>query len=316
MKTANKAPYACLPGPAMFRQVFLRSDKKSIDRHGTVEQRLVKNQYDCDHDFRDDMVSIEVGEGCNTIEFMVSKGPLCRKVPFFNAMFNHGWLERTTRACNLPDDDPKAFTILMHWVFDVPHETCIIFTVKGLQTRSKTFMDLAILADKYLIDDLPDLIEERLIQKDLTRLNDPCYELPTASWYRLAWELLPRASILRKYFGPQNTPGYKFLYRNGILIEPETLHVTREMLREWEEIFAGRKNIDWEVQKFRTFRYVSDRLSSGRIRSSPSWKFRNMWHSPDHSFYSTVMLDDEVRLQFWRPRRWMSQSDYWFGVVF
>lgn len=145
-------------------------------------------------------------------------------------MFNHGWLETSTQSCTLPDDDPEAFSILIHWVFDVPHETPTAFTVKGLQTRSKTFMNLAIISDKYLIDDLPDIIEKRLIQKDMIRLNDPCYGLPKASWYRLAWELLPRSPVIQEYLGylGQNIPNYKFAHLNGMLVDPETFQVTRE----------------------------------------------------------------------------------------
>ncbi|TGO44418.1 hypothetical protein BCON_0523g00050 [Botryotinia convoluta] len=316
MNTADRARNTYLLGPAMFRQLVLRSSKKSINPHGNVEQQLAEDQSDCDHDLEDDMVSIQVGVGPKATDFNVPKGPLCRKVPFFNAMFNHGWLESTTKSCALQDDDPETFSILLHWVFDVPHETSVMFTVKGLHNRSETFMKLAILADKYLIGDLPELIEERLIQKDLTRLNDPCYELPKTSWYRLAWELLPRASILRKYFGPQNKPGYKFVYLNGILVEPETLQVKSEMLKEWKEIFAGRKNISEEIQKFRTFPYVRDRHSSSRVCPSPSWRFREMHDFLDFVFCSTIMLDEEILRYFWLPERRMSQSAFWVGGAY
>ncbi|THV55451.1 hypothetical protein BGAL_0008g00370 [Botrytis galanthina] len=310
MNTTDKTLDTYLLGPAMFRQLILRSSKKSIDCQKGVEQQLAKDQLDCDHDFEGHLVSIKVGQGSNTTEFLVPKHPLCSKVSFFDAMFNHGWLETSTQSCTLPDDDPEAFSILIHWVFDVPHETPTAFTVKGLQTRSKTFMNLAILADKYLIDDLPDLIETRLVQKDMTRLNDPSHKLPTAPWYRLAWELLPRASTLRKYFGPQNEPGYKFVYRNGILVEPETLEVTREMLREWEDIFAGRKGICQELEKFRTFRYARDRHLSSRICPSSSWIFRGMCDYRDFFFCSIFMLDEDILRHFWSPEPRMSQIGY------
>ncbi|TGO17001.1 hypothetical protein BPAE_0456g00050 [Botrytis paeoniae] len=210
----------------------------------TIDQ-IATSMFPDDHE--DDMISIQVGEGSKTTEFTVTKDPSCRKVPFFNAMFNHGWLESTTQSCTLPYDDPETFLILIHWVYDVPQEAPIAFTAKGCQIRSETFIELQILTDKYLVDDLPELIETRLVQKDLTSLNDPCYKLPKASWYRLAWKLLPRASILRKYFGPQNEPGYKFVYRNVILVEPETIQVTRKMLREWEEICTSKSSVPFDV---------------------------------------------------------------------
>ncbi|KAF7903899.1 hypothetical protein EAF00_001233 [Botryotinia globosa] len=310
MNTKDRTQNIHLLGPAMFRQLILRSSKKSIDCQKSVDQQLAKNQPECDHDLGGHSVSIKVGQGSNITEFIVPKDPLCSKVSFFDAMFNHGWLETSTQSCTLPDDDPEAFSILMHWVFDVTHDAPVTFTVKGLQIHSNPLMNLAIIADKYLVDDLPDLIETRLVQKDMTRLNDPSHELPTAPWYRLAWELQPRASILRRYFGPQNEPGYKFVYRNGILVEQETLEVTREMLREWEDIFAGRKDIRQELDKFRTFRYARDRHSSDRICPSPSWIFRGMHDYRDFFFCSAFMLDEDILRHFWRTEPRMSQIGY------
>ncbi|TGO63348.1 hypothetical protein BOTNAR_0101g00220 [Botryotinia narcissicola] len=200
MDSKDRTQNTRLLGPAMFRQLIL-----AIKQKKSVDQQLAKNQLECDHDIEGNSVSIKVGQGSNTTEFIVPKHPLCSKIYFFDAIFNHGWLETSTQSCTLPDDNPEAFSILMHWVFDVTHDAPITFTVEGLQIHSKPFIDLAIIADKYLIDDLPDLIETRLVQKDMTRLNDPSHDLPTAPWYRLAWELLPRASILRS--GTEDSPG-------------------------------------------------------------------------------------------------------------
>ncbi|TGO86697.1 hypothetical protein BPOR_0283g00060 [Botrytis porri] len=197
----------------MFQQIVLRTNKKPGSQHGNLEKPSLSDQPPCNTDLGDDMISIQVGEGSRATEFMVPKGPSCRRVPFFNAMFNQGWLESATQSCTLPDDDPEAFSILMHWVFDVPHEAPVTFTLSGFQKHPETYINLAILAGKYLIDDLPDLIEARLIQKDLTRLNDPCYELPKSSWYRLAWELLPIVPILRKYYSTQKA-SHQFVYIN------------------------------------------------------------------------------------------------------
>ncbi|KAF7909213.1 uncharacterized protein EAE98_012292 [Botrytis deweyae] len=264
------------------------------------------------------MVSIQVGEGSKATVFNVLKGVLCRKVSFFNTMFNHGWLEASTKPCTLPDDDPEAFSILMHWVFDVPHEAPITFTVKGLQTRSKTLMNLATLADKYLIDDLPDLIETRLIQKDLTRLNDSCYELPKASWYRLAWELIPRSSILRECVGSQNTPKHKFAHLNGMLVEPETLRVTRQILREWKETSSRRLDIGADMQGFRTFRELRDVVLSGRVNFLYTYYSSRFWHTnhfDDFVFCSTIMLDEKFLQYCWRSKHSMSQSDYLLSIA-
>ncbi|KAF7917081.1 hypothetical protein BELL_0881g00050 [Botrytis elliptica] len=233
-------------------------------------------------------------------------------------MFNHGWLETSTKSCTLPDDDPEAFSILMHWVFDVPHEAPITFTVKGLQTRSKTLMNLATLADKYLIDDLPDLIETRLIQKDLTRLNDPCYELPKASWYRLAWELIPRSSILRECVGSQNTTKHKFAHLNGMLMEPETLRVTRQILREWKETSSRQLDIGADMQGFRTFRELRDVVLSGRVIFLYTYYSSRFWptnHFDDFVFCSTIMLDEKFLQYCWRSKHSMSQSDYLLSIA-
>ncbi|KAF7926041.1 uncharacterized protein EAE97_010341 [Botrytis byssoidea] len=310
MNTKDRTQNTHLLGPAISRQLILRSSKKSIDYQKSVDQQLAKNQLECDHDLEENSVSIKVGQGSNITEFIVPKRPLCSKISFFDAMFNHEWLETSTQSCTLPDDDPEAFSILMHWVFDVTHDAPVTFTVEGLPIHSKPFMDPAIMADKYLVDDLPDIIETRLVQKDMTRLNDPSHGLPTAPWYRLALELLPRASILRRYFGSLNESGYKFIYRNGILVEPKTLEVTIEILREWAETCAGRKDISQELEKFRTFRYARDRHSSGRICPSLSWIFRGLCDYRDFFFCSAFMLDEDILRHFRRTEPRMSQIGY------
>ncbi|KAF7885357.1 uncharacterized protein EAF01_011422 [Botrytis porri] len=286
----------------MFQQIVLRTNKKPGSQHGNLEKPSLSDQPPCNTDLGDDMISIQVGEGSRATEFMVPKGPSCRRVPFFNAMFNQGWLESATQSCTLPDDDPEAFSILMHWVFDVPHEAPVTFTLSGFQKHPETYINLAILAGKYLIDDLPDLIEARLIQKDLTRLNDPCYELPKSSWYRLAWELLPIVPILRKYYSTQKA-SHQFVYINGILVNPHTCHVPRKILREWEKMFAGRGNTSQALRKFRIFRYMEDRNSSGNEIPNLAWRYQDMCDYLDHISCSTTVSDEGFLRFFWRPVR-------------
>ncbi|KAJ8064276.1 hypothetical protein OCU04_006622 [Sclerotinia nivalis] len=64
-----------------------------------------------------------------------------------------------------------------------------------------------------------------MIRKDLGKLNDPSYDIPKVSWYRLAWEISPRNSALREYF----TGKYKSQDADA---QPETLQVAREMFQE------------------------------------------------------------------------------------
>jgi BTB/POZ domain len=49
--------------------------------------------------------------------FKVHKKILCQKIPYFDKMFNEGWTETGTQSATLPDDDPKAFKLLVGWVY-------------------------------------------------------------------------------------------------------------------------------------------------------------------------------------------------------
>lgn len=154
-------------------------------------------------------------------------------------MFNNEWLENTTDFCTLPEDDPEAFFILLNWVFDVPYKTPIMFTSQGCHIHLNTFMSLVEIADKYMIDDFADIIEERLVFKSEQRLIWPSDFVFKTSWFKLGWEILPLDSILREYF----RSAYKGSRR------PKVLRVTRKMLKEWEEILAGHKDIREDLKK-------------------------------------------------------------------
>ncbi|KAI9646440.1 hypothetical protein NHQ30_004432 [Ciborinia camelliae] len=243
MDTANPICSTHILAPAIFgRRIESPTITPKYSGYNP-ERQLPTNKPDYeDHesDSKQDMVSIKVGEGFKAVEFLVPKAPLCQRVAFFNAMFNNGWLEDLKGSCTLPEDDPEAFSILLHWVFDIPRDAPVMFTSESSRIHLGTFVELIVLADKYLLDEFTSLIETRLMQKDLERLINPSQNIPKASWYRLAREISPRDSVLRTYFTRKYGDP---LDRSG------TLQVTRKMMREWEKILAGHKDIRGDLRK-------------------------------------------------------------------
>jgi hypothetical protein len=49
--------------------------------------------------------------------FRVHKKILCDKVPYFDKMFNGGFLEATEMKAILPEDDPVVYGLLLEWVY-------------------------------------------------------------------------------------------------------------------------------------------------------------------------------------------------------
>jgi len=76
------------------------------------------------------MVDIVVGP--NQKLFRVHKDLLCSKEPYFQAMFNGGFLETTDQAAKLLEDDPDMSGLFLGWLYAGR------LTPIPLQTKSKT----------------------------------------------------------------------------------------------------------------------------------------------------------------------------------
>jgi hypothetical protein len=51
-----------------------------------------------------------------TITFEVSKADLSRKIPYFNRLFKSNFKESLENKVEFPEDDPRAFDLLLEWV--------------------------------------------------------------------------------------------------------------------------------------------------------------------------------------------------------
>lgn len=64
----------------------------------------------------DTLVRIEVGSDEEKQAFDVYHGVLCFYSGFFKAALNGRWKESQDQVVQLPEDDPKLFQLLTHWV--------------------------------------------------------------------------------------------------------------------------------------------------------------------------------------------------------
>jgi hypothetical protein len=62
-------------------------------------------------------VEIKVSTGPISSGFTVHKDVLCKKVVFFDKMFNGSFLEGSAEKAHLPEDDPIAFKLLISWIY-------------------------------------------------------------------------------------------------------------------------------------------------------------------------------------------------------
>ncbi|TEY69491.1 hypothetical protein BOTCAL_0115g00110 [Botryotinia calthae] len=61
------------------------------------------------------MVDLFVGPNKELIR--VHKGILCRKIPYFDKMFNGPWVESANNSATFPEDKFESFDILIGWVY-------------------------------------------------------------------------------------------------------------------------------------------------------------------------------------------------------
>ncbi|TGO79485.1 hypothetical protein BELL_0031g00200 [Botrytis elliptica] len=101
-----------------------------------------------------EMVDIHVGKDEGSGHFQLHKSILCEKVPYFEKMFNGNFEEGTTNSATLPEDDPKAFNILVSWIYSDQ-----VFPVGLRENQEKWCVGkLYLLADKLCLPDLMDRI--------------------------------------------------------------------------------------------------------------------------------------------------------------
>jgi hypothetical protein len=104
-----------------------------------------------------DIVTITVGSALTAATFKIHKKILCQKIPYFDKMFNGGWIETEKKSANMPDDDPKAFKLLLGWVYlgkiEVPTDA---------NGPVDSYIELFAMAEKFTLSRLADEVIEYL----------------------------------------------------------------------------------------------------------------------------------------------------------
>ncbi|TVY93346.1 hypothetical protein LAWI1_G002208 [Lachnellula willkommii] len=141
------------------------------------------------------MVDILVGPDKKL--FRVHKTFLCRRIPYFDKMFN-GAFKEAGGVAELPEDDPAAFDLLMEWTYNSnPRRLRDLVPVIDSDMVSRPSWDVVAfyaLAMKLCLPDLQDLIMIVLI-----RYDKRAHELPSIDFMSRAWAQTGEDSQLCDY---------------------------------------------------------------------------------------------------------------------
>lgn len=135
-------------------------------------------------------MNITVGAGDSQKSFNVHKTPLCKKIPYFDNMFNGSFEEAATQRAKFPEDDPVAFKLLIGWVY-----TKVIEIPKDENEESPVtyLLRLFVLVEKLMVVTLADRAIELLskycaatsVLPHVDVLNEEYKETPEDSKLRL-----------------------------------------------------------------------------------------------------------------------------------
>ncbi|PVH82575.1 hypothetical protein DL98DRAFT_487740 [Cadophora sp. DSE1049] len=131
-----------------------------------------------------EIVKISVGEGIEKQEFHIHKNLLCQKAPVFDRMLNGNFAEGRSGEASLPEDDPRAFDMLVSW----------LYSGSVLNHACGDFIRIFILAEKYGIVCLADNTMDAFIQSGLRSRKRP-----GAKYWAQAYEGTHEGSKLRLF---------------------------------------------------------------------------------------------------------------------
>lgn len=110
-----------------------------------------------------EMVDIYVGSGKE--HFRVHKGLLCKKIPYFDKMFNGEFQEASTSTAVFPEDSRDSFDLLLGWIYSGKLRPLTHKKMEdGNQPTSWNVPDLYILAEKFCLLDLQDYVMDIYIK--------------------------------------------------------------------------------------------------------------------------------------------------------
>lgn len=148
------------------------------------------NSYDYDYN---EIITVLVGE--NEQQFIVHKNTICDKSKFFEAACSSGrWKEGKEKLVRLPEVDPEAFRVYVHWVYTGKVSPEVEWGHADLNCAEKqvTYTEAYIIGDVLDDNDLRKHVIDTMIEKTSAWAD----LLPCTSLRRI-WEATPTASPLR-----------------------------------------------------------------------------------------------------------------------
>lgn len=124
--------------------------------------------------------------------FRVHKSFLCNKIPYFDKMFNGGFMEARENSAKFPEDDPQSFDILIEWVYS----GCVRFYDVGTKDTHENwdFLRLYALAEKLGLTQLEDHALD--LYRQSSEVKNATFDM---TWATRTYEITPLGSALRRY---------------------------------------------------------------------------------------------------------------------
>ncbi|KAF7900957.1 hypothetical protein EAF00_003178 [Botryotinia globosa] len=137
-----------------------------------------------------EMVELKVGP--EEALFRVHKSFLCNKIPYFDRMFNGGFIEAKENSAKFPEDDPQSFDILIEWVYS-GYVRSYEVGIYG-SPESWDFLRFYALAEKLGLTQLKDRALDLYRQSSVVR--NATFVM---NWATEAYGITPPGSALRRY---------------------------------------------------------------------------------------------------------------------
>lgn len=137
---------------------------------------------------------VDIYLGPERRHFRIHKSIICKKIPYFDKMFNSGFKEGSDNKDELPEDQADSFEILQEWVY-----TGVLRPLKLVQGSIANVNYLALpfltLANKLCLPKLMDILVTQYL--DLMAKGNI---LPNARSINEMFRGLPERLAFRKYF--------------------------------------------------------------------------------------------------------------------
>ncbi|KAG4433069.1 hypothetical protein IFR05_011463 [Cadophora sp. M221] len=216
----------------------LQKSRRSDGRHTSKKEKKEVP------DFSDPTALVTFLVGADSTKFMIHKEVVCLHSDVLGTAFNSEFTEGQTQTYRLEDTSESAFRLFMQWLYC--QRLPIIQVLSHLDpeilsqewTLDKTLIDLWVLADKFLIPRLQNLVIETMQRKVESSHLVPAYT------FKYLYENTAEHSLLRRYIiGLCVVSAYPSVYAEHMNIFPHDMLVdiavklaSREQGFVWPEL--------------------------------------------------------------------------------